>query len=659
MLKKLFTLILFWGLMLTNTMAQEYSLESSIRAPDFPKNVDWFNTASPLSLADLKGKMVLLDFWTYGCINCMHVIPDLKKLEEKYADELVVIGVHSAKFDNEGQSENIRNIILRYELEHPVVNDKDFAIWRSYTARAWPTLVLINPNARVITARPGEGVFAHFDPIISEAIEYFDAKGEINREPINFELEQRNVDSQLLFPGKVLADGAGNRLFIADSNHNRIVISDLEGNVLEVIGNGESALANGSFSETSFFRPQGLTLANENTLYVADTENHAIRRVDLSNRTVETVAGIGEQVYMRFKNKPAKEAGLNSPWDVLYHEGLVYIAMAGQHQLWVYDPVNEEVHLYAGTGREELKDGPLDSAGLNQPSGLATNGEKLFFADSEASAIRAINLSGPSEIETIVGTGLFDFGDADGVGDQVRLQHPLGVVHHQGLLYVADTYNSKIKQLAPEGRETVRFAGSEAGLQDDMTFKAKFNEPGGLSIAGNNLYVADTNNHAIRVIDLDSKEVTTLMLLDRESKLTRENSPYDIPYDIKVVRLEPQTVKAGQSNIQLNLNFPKGYKVNDVAPFTMLWQSSDSTVNLSEAAEQRILEPSFPLEIPLQLNKGKAILAGELLIYYCEVETAAICLIDEVRLEVPIEVQDLGNDYIMANYDVPELVDDY
>ncbi len=657
MLRKL-TLIFFWGLMFTNTIAQEYSLESTIRAPDFPTNVDWFNTASPLSLADLKGKIVLLDFWTYGCINCIHVIPDLKKLEEKYIDELVVIGVHSAKFDNEGQSENIHNIILRYELEHPVINDKDFAVWRSYNARAWPTLVLINPNGQVITTRAGEGVLGHFDPIINEAIEHFDAKGEINREPINFELEKRNVDTQLLFPGKVLADEAGNRLFIADSNHNRIVISDLEGNILEVIGNGESTLVNGSFSQASFFRPQGLTLANEDTLYVADTENHALRRVNLGNRSVETVAGIGEQVYMRFGSKLAKEAGLNSPWDVLYHQGLVYIAMAGQHQLWVYDPTSEEVRLYAGTGREELKDGPLASAGLNQPSGLATDGEQLYLVDSEASAIRAINLS-RSEIKTIVGTGLFDFGDVDGVGNQVRLQHPLGVVYHQGFLYVADTYNSKIKQLAPKGRETVSFAGSEAGWQDDMTFKAKFNEPGGLSIAGNNLYVADTNNHVIRVIDLNSKEVSTLMLLDRESKLTRGNSPYDISYEIKVVRLEPQTVKVGQSNIQLNLNFPKGYKVNDVAPFTMLWQSSDPTVSLGETAEQMILEPSFPLEIPLQLEKGRATLTGELLVYYCEVEAVEICLIDEVRLEIPIDVQDLGSHYIMASYDVPELTGDY
>ncbi len=645
--------------MLTSNIAQEYSLESTIRAPDFPKNVDWFNTATPLTLADLKGKIVLLDFWTYGCINCIHIIPDLKKLEEKYTDELVVIGVHSAKFDNESQSKNIRNIILRYELEHPVVNDKDFTIWRSYTARAWPTLVLINPNGRVITAHAGEGVFALFDPIISEAVKHFDAKNEINRESINFELEERNVDSQLLFPGKVLADEVGNRLFIADSNHNRIVISDLEGNVLDVIGNGKASLTNGSFSEASFFRPQGLTLADENTLYVADTENHAIRRVDLKSHTVETVAGVGEQVYMRFKSKLAREAGLNSPWDVLYHERLVYIAMAGQHQLWVYDSVSEEVRLYAGTGREELKDGLLGSAGLNQPSGLATDGEKLYFADSEASAIRAINLSGESQIKTIVGTGLFDFGDVDGVGDQVRLQHPLGVVYHQGLLYVADTYNSKIKQLAPEGRETVRFAGSEAGWQDDMAFKAKFNEPGGLSIAGNSLYVADTNNHVIRIIDLDNKEVSTLSLVDRESKLSGGSSPYDVPYEIKIFRLESQTVKAGQSNIQLNLNFPKGYKVNDVAPFTMLWKSSDSTVSLGEAAEQMILEPSFPLEVPLQLDKGMATLTGDLLIYYCEVEAAAICLIDEVRLEVPIEVQDLGSSYIMASYDVPELIDDY
>jgi thiol-disulfide isomerase/thioredoxin len=118
-----------------------------VRAPEFPAGMQWLNTATPLRLADLRGKIVLLDFWTYCCINCMHIIPELTALERKYPNELVVIGVHSAKFHNEGDSENIRQAILRYEIQHPVVNDRDFRIWRSYAVRAWPTLMVIKPSS--------------------------------------------------------------------------------------------------------------------------------------------------------------------------------------------------------------------------------------------------------------------------------------------------------------------------------------------------------------------------------------------------------------------------------------------------------------------------------------------------------------------------------
>src|SRR5215475_7196021 len=144
----------------TQMSAQE---QTRVRAPEITGGRGWLNTDKPLSLAALKGKVVLLDFWTYGCINCIHIIPDLKKLEAKYPNQLVVIGVHSAKFLNEKGTENIRQAILRYEIEHPVVNDKDFEIWQSYTARSWPTLVLINPKGKEVGRHSGEGIYDIFD----------------------------------------------------------------------------------------------------------------------------------------------------------------------------------------------------------------------------------------------------------------------------------------------------------------------------------------------------------------------------------------------------------------------------------------------------------------------------------------------------------------
>ena len=335
-------------------------LRGRFDAPAFPGDLDWLNTGGRrLTFEDLEGKVVLLDFWTYGCINCIHIIPDLKRLEEKWGDALVVIGVHSAKFEHEGRTENIRRLVLRYEREHPVVNDKDFEVWRAYGARAWPTLVLIDPAGDIVGAVSGEGHYDLLDGLIARLVNTFEAEGALERTPLDLPVEQEAVaDTPLLYPGKVLADPGRDRLFIADTNHHRVVVTDLEGRVTAVIGGPGKGLRDGGYREARFFMPQGLALADENTLYVADTENHVIRRVDLAARTVGTAAGTGEQVYQRFNDGLASELGLNSPWDVLWHDGWLYIAMAGQHQVWRLDPARGHLEEYAGTRREELKDGP-------------------------------------------------------------------------------------------------------------------------------------------------------------------------------------------------------------------------------------------------------------------------------------------------------------
>src|SRR2546425_910970 len=229
---------------------------SRIRAPELSGDQPWLNTDKPLSLAALRGKVVLLDFWTYGCINCMHIIPDLKKLEHKYANQLVVIGVHSAKFENEKDTENIRRIILRYEIEHPIYNDANFTVWRSYAVNAWPTQVLIDPAGYVIGGISGEGNYELIDQVIAKTVTEFQKRGELNEKQLKLTLERAKVgDLPLAFPGKVLADAKGDRLFIADSNHNRIVVTNLDGKLLQTIGSGERGAADGPFEQTSFFRP--------------------------------------------------------------------------------------------------------------------------------------------------------------------------------------------------------------------------------------------------------------------------------------------------------------------------------------------------------------------------------------------------------------------
>ena len=322
-------------------------LEGSVRAPEFPQDLAWLNTSAPLRLQDLRGKFVLLDFWTFCCINCMHIMPDLRQLETKYSQELVVIGVHSAKFRNEKDTSQIRDAILRYEIHHPVVNDADFEIWRAYAISSWPTVVLINPLGNIVGERPGEGVFAPIDKLLSEGVTYFQAKGQLKRSPVQFALEEaRRANTLLAFPGKISADEKGNRLFITDSNHDRVLITDAGGKVLDAIGSGGEGRKDGGFEEAEFHHPQGTFLAG-NILYIADTENHLVRAADLAARTVKTVLGTGEQSTGQVMTGKGVAVALSSPWDLLVLGGKMYIAMAGFHQIWVSYTQTWEVRPWA------------------------------------------------------------------------------------------------------------------------------------------------------------------------------------------------------------------------------------------------------------------------------------------------------------------------
>jgi thiol-disulfide isomerase/thioredoxin len=621
------------------TPEQKKLFEGQVNAPDFPAGMEWLNTERPISLRDLRGKIVLLDFWTYCCINCMHIIPDLKKLEAKYANQLVVIGVHSAKFTTEKGTDNIRQAILRYEIEHPVVNDRDLDLFlNQYAVNSWPSLVLINPKGKIVGQQSGEGIYDLFDRIIGEMATYFRGKGELNEKPISYRLEKSLAPPSLLsFPGKVLADEKGNRLFISDSNHNRIIVTSLDGMVLDVIGDGAIGNRNGSFAEAEFNHPQGVAIDGE-TLYVCDTENHLIRRVDLKARTVETLVGTGQQA-RRF-NEPGTgtSVALNSPWDALVHGGMLYIAMAGPHQLWVVDLKTREARPYAGSGRENHTDGPLLSAALAQPSGVTTDGKSIFFADSEISSIRAAALSPGGSVTTIVGEGLFDYGDIDGVGDKVRLQHPLGVVYVGGKLYVADTYNHKVKVLEIQKRESQTFAGTrERGTKDGERLKAQFNEPGGISATSQTLFVADTNNHLIRRIELKSGAVSTLELKGLEKLTTHMVRKFRG----RVVNVAKQEIAPGAGTIALSFKLPEGFKYNEGAPFYVAYQTADEKAVRVTAAERsrNFSEPKFPLEIPVEAGAGATTATIDAVIYFCNDETQKICLVDSVRVEVPLEVK--------------------
>ena len=522
-------LILTVGLLTVSLQAtpamSQHPFPRRFKVAPFPESVAWINTGRDLQLDGLRGKFVLLDFWTYCCINCMHVLPELNKLERAYPDNLVVIGVHSAKFATEKDAQNVTDAVLRYKIEHPVMNDPKHILWERFRINSWPTLILIDPQGEAVWGKSGETTFEQVDAVLKKALPYYRRRDLLDETPLNLDREaDRAAETPLWFPGKVLADEQGGRLFIADSNHNRIVVARLDGTLLQTIGSGTAGRTDGDYSAAQFKNPQGMALGDE-MLYVADTDNHLIRKIDLRGRRVSTVAGTGTQrrgiLGLALGVSPLQTA-LASPWALWLEGDSLYVAMAGLHQIWRLALSRSRIGPYAGNGREDIVDGPLlpdepyqtGFASFAQPSGLGSDGTWLYVADSEGSSIRAVPLNPRKavpldprkHVKTVVGTAdlprarLFTFGDVDGVRSRAQLQHALGVVYYRHKLYVADTYNNKIKVVDPATGLTRTVAGT--GRPGDSDTPAAFDEPAGISAAGDKLFVADTNNHLIRVVYL-------------------------------------------------------------------------------------------------------------------------------------------------------------
>lgn len=605
------------------------SFAGTVDAPDFPDGLDWINTETPISLADLKGKVVVLDFWTYGCINCIHILPDLERLEAEYDEELVVIGVHSAKFTNEGETDNLRNIVQRYEIEHPVVNDRDFEIWRTWGASAWPTIAIIDPAGRAVGVRPGEGVYDAIEPVIAALVAEFDEAGAIDRTPFTPVLERDAApDRPLRYPGKVAFDNG--KLYIADTGHHRVVVADAAtGEVTAVYGSGTRGFDDGAALEASFNAPQGLTVVG-NTLFVADTNNHAIRAVNVSTGEVSTVAGTGAQGWPPVGG-PFASVELSNPWAITHRDGFLYVANAGTHQIWAADLATGIAAPLIGNAAESTLNGTFELAELAQPSGLAlsNDGSLLYFADSESSSIRVGNLvDGVTELIVGGDANLFEFGDEDGIGNQARLQHPLGLAFASGVLYVADTYNSKIKKIDVDTNAITSWLGGDAGWIDGSD--PRFDEPGGLALDGSTLYVADTNNHVIRVVDTDSGNTTTLVLkgIDRFAPPAAWRG--------ELVMLNPVTPPAGSVDLVLDYALPTGYKVNEEAPSSITIGAGTDLVSFSDGNGIDITGTALPFRTTVTTTAGSGEVWFDVTLIYCDAEAESLCLIDQVRFVQPV-----------------------
>lgn len=588
----------------------EQTISASLR-PQAPELLGrgWLNTGGvDLDLNALKGKIVILDFWTFCCVNCLHVLDELRPLEEKWKDEIVVVGVHSPKFEFERDAEALAANMERYGVEHPVLDDPNLKTWSAYGAKAWPTLMVLDTHGRVAASLSGEGHQKNLDDTIARLVKEAEADGSLNRAPAPTVLEAKELQP-LRFPSKAvqLPDG---RFAVSDAGQHRIVILEPDGVTTdEIIGTGKRGLLDGEASEAQFNEPNGIAVLSEAAaehygydLIVADTVNHSLRAIQLGHRRllrsrvesrVITLAGTGKQ-WMQNNPLPTGngnplEYALSTPWDLQWDEvsGQIIITMAGIHQMWTFKPakVNDAgeiespgaLAVLAGTTQEGLVDGPLVTSWWAQPSGVSVDASgAIFVADSETSAVRMIHAD-RSQVSTIVGTGLFDFGHVDGDLENARLQHPLGItVMADGRLAVADTYNGAVRIVDPSNNSVVTVAQGLKEPSDVLVVEPIDGVP--------QLAVVESGRHKLTWISISPAAEEVVNAGAQRTK-------------------RPITEISAGGKLQVNVLFtpPEGHKLDDsfgpstqvsisTTPAGMLLSGGGSSVDLNREIE---LDPSF------------------------------------------------------------------
>jgi hypothetical protein len=468
------------------------TMDTRPQAAEFPTDLEWVNTDTPPRIADLRGRVTLLWFWSHDAVNCWNLMPDLRRLADKYHDGLSVIGVHCPKYPQQCAGDAVLSAVNRHRLRHVVANDVDFRVWQAYGVSAWPSMALVDAEGRMAALLAGEGRHDEIDARIGQLLDEAALHDLRVYEPTPPTL-RAEPRSALAFPGKLLA--AGKFLYVADSGHHRILECTYAGRVLRSFGSGNAGYGDGSAAHACFDDPQGLAIWRDG-LYVADRGNHSVRRIDLGDGTVETVLGVGRAGRSRPNGTDAaRDTALNTPLDLAVIADHLFVAVAGQNQIWQLDLSASTVSVLAGSGELGLIDGIATQARLAQPSGLAAIGRHLLVADAAASAIRWIAVDG--HVETLAGKGLYEFGDATGARADVRLQNPLAVAADaQGTIYVADSYNHSIKLL-----------NRKSGDALPLNTPYRLQEPQGLSLVGNQLWIANTNLHEIACMDLSSRVV--------------------------------------------------------------------------------------------------------------------------------------------------------
>jgi thiol-disulfide isomerase/thioredoxin len=633
-------LIILWGAF---TFVSHFFFSATYRSSDIAKLVNskdkkWFNVSRPLEISDLKERIILLDFWTYDCVNCISAFTEIKKLENQFGSKLTVIGVHSGKFENQKDPAEIKKAILKFDIEHPIINDSDLKIWNQFKVKSWPTFILINPNGNIVKTYIGENELPKVKRDLKKLISKY--KFEVNREPMPTLLEKHDMIGNVLnFPTKLeyAADFLYKTrhlpvIFIANTGQHNIIISSLSGEIIAKVGSGKEGFQDGTFDVANFSFPQGL-LYDSGKLYVADRGNHAIREINFKEGKVSTLIGSsqrGEVIESGGEFLEAKNVNLSSPVDIEFfpnHENIV-IANSGTNQILSYNLKKKTVSILAGNGSEGMDDGKYPENSLAQTADMSASNRKLYFVDSQSSSLRVLDESG--NVKTLIGKDLAKFGHENGEKSRALMQHPLGLMVDDTGAYISDSFNHVIRKYDFSSSQIRDFIGGRKhGNGVGTSANTQFNEPEGIIAVLDRFYVSDSNNNRILAIGRGSLNSELLDVMP-PLRLPKEGFLQYLP---NLQKAEEIDVKS-DAEVVIKIDLKKGWKINESGPsfINLLELVDDDKANMVASFDWRTVSTK-EIKLP-KLKDGKYyMLQGT--IYFCEDKKNSLCYIKsyEQRIE--------------------------
>ncbi|MCB1141914.1 MAG: hypothetical protein H7A24_05310 [Leptospiraceae bacterium] len=646
-----YTILLFLTLGLSFCKEKESPepLKPYFKAPELPRNLDWFNTNKKLTGKDLSGKVILFHFWTHSDIQSKKIFQTLRSLEEKWKDRLLIISVHSGKYPRERSRESVLSYILKMNIEHPVIQDPYFVLWRTFGVSTWSSFVLIDHKGQIIARQPFGNSTIALDEVIGKLSDLAESMNQMNLSPnmqwIDPE-KYKHFDSILSYPGKIASNVRGTELFVSDSGHNRILRIDRKtGHVLDIIGSGEIGNIDGSLKDARFQNPQGLAV-NDKELFISDPENHSIRKFDFLSKTVATYAGTGQPAEEFGKTGLVGVSPLNYPWDIKLSDQSLYSSFLGLQQILRTNILTGKIELILGKNREKNSEIKIDSIPeLIAPRGIAVKNNDLYIIDSERNSLFHLNLNEPEKFTLILGNEKMEYGDRDGSQKIARLQYPGSLAISENFVYIADTLNHKIKSYDIKRKIVKTIAGNGSpGKRDGGPGLSSLNEPGGMVVIDSSLYIADTNNHSIRELNLKDETLKTYKIQFDENLIS--HSKHKIKNIEETSFQKSLHISPELKFFRLNLDPPEGYVWDKENPFYFKVNSSNiDVINFPNEGIKRLENFTSSIDLHYRnLKNGNSEVNFECIVHLCKKNSSSVCYLKRFNLTTFIKISENGKD---------------